>query len=175
MVLVDGDGTYPAEAIGPLLAPVLDGTADMAVGARRPVAGAGAMSPVRAAGNVLIRLAFRVLIGAPPGDLLSGYRVFGRRFRLAVTPRSRGFEIEAELASEAVARRLRVVEVPVSYHPRAAGTTSKLRAVRDGLRILATIAAQGLRLRPWRSLGLLLLAAGGLALVALLVARGAGP
>jgi glycosyltransferase involved in cell wall biosynthesis len=159
VVMADGDGTYPADAIGPLLAPVLDDAADMAVGARRPVAGAGAMSPVRGVGNVLIRLAFHVLVGAPPGDLLSGYRVFGRRFRRAVTPRARGFEIEAELASEAVARGLRVVEVPVPYLPRAVGTVSKLRAFRDGRRILATIALQGVRLRPWRSLGLFLLVA----------------
>ena len=81
VVMVDGDGTYPAEEVGPLLAPILDGTADMTVGARRPVAEAGAMSPVRGLGNVLIRSAFRLLIGPGPGDLLSGYRVFGRRFR----------------------------------------------------------------------------------------------
>ena len=63
------------------------------------------MTPVRGLGNVLIRAAFRVLIGRGPGDLLSGYRVFSRRFREAVALRSAGFEIETELASEAVARR----------------------------------------------------------------------
>ena len=74
----------PGRGGRPLLAPILDGTADMTVGARRPVAEAGAMSPVRGLGNVLIRSAFRLLIGPGPGDLLSGYRVFGRRFREAV-------------------------------------------------------------------------------------------
>jgi hypothetical protein len=123
------------------------------------VAGAGAMAPVRGVGNLVIGAAFRLLIGPGAGDLLSGYRVFGPAFLRAVVPRSRGFEIEAELASEAVARRMRVVEVPVPYHPRIAGTSSKLRAFRDGRRILATIAAQGFRLRPWRLLGLVALAA----------------
>ena len=157
VILVDGDGTYPAEAVGLLLAPVLDGTADMTVGARRPVAEAGAMPAVRGLGNVLIRAAFRVLIGSGTGDLLSGYRVFGRRFRevRSLFP-ARGFEIETELASEAVARRLRVVEIEVPYHPRIAGTSSKLRALRDGRRILVTIVAQSLRLRPWRPTMLLL-------------------
>ena len=150
VVMVDGDGTYPAEEVGPLLAPILDGTADMTVGARRPVAEAGAMSPVRGLGNVLIRSAFRLLIGPGPGDLLSGYRVFGRRFRDGVVLRSSGFEIETELASEAVARGLRVLEFPVPYRPRIAGTISKLNAFRDGGRILATIAVQSLRLHPWR-------------------------
>ncbi|MCA1685633.1 MAG: glycosyltransferase, partial [Planctomycetia bacterium] len=112
VVMVDGDGTYPAECVGPLLGPVLAGEADMAVGARRPVAEAGAMTPVRGLGNVLIGAAFRVLIGPGTGDLLSGYRVFGPDFLRDVSPRSSGFEIETELASEAVARGMRVVEVP---------------------------------------------------------------
>jgi glycosyltransferase involved in cell wall biosynthesis len=158
VVLVDGDGTYPAGEVGPLLAPILDGSADMTVGARRPIAEEGAMTPLRGLGNVLIRAAFRVLIGRGPGDLLSGYRVFSRRFREAVTLRSQGFEIEAELASEAVARAMRTVEVAVSYRPRIAGTTSKLKAFRDGWRILRTIVLQGLRLRPWRPILLLVLA-----------------
>ena len=117
------------------------------------------MTPLRGFGNVLIRAAFRVLIGDGPGDLLSGYRVFSRRFRETVRLRSSGFEIETELASEAVARGLRVVEVPVSYQPRIAGTTSKLRAFHDGQRILATIVKQSLRLRPWRLVILLAIGA----------------
>src|SRR5262249_16619750 len=163
VVLVDGDGTYPAAPVGALLGPVLAGEADMAVGARRRVAEPGAMTPVRGLGNVLIRAAFRVLIGPGTGDLLSGYRVFGPRFLRAVTPRSRGFEIETELAAEAVARRMRMVEVPVPYRPRIAGTASKLRAFPGGRRILATIIAQSLRLRPWRPLLLLALAVAGVA------------
>ena len=153
VVMVDGDGTYPADAGRALLGPVLDGSADMTVGARRPEPGRGAMSPVRGLGNLLIRAAFRVLIGRAGGDLLSGYIVFSRHFLERVTPRSRGFEIEAELASEAIARGMRVVEIPVSYHPRIAGTASKLRAVRDGLRIVAMIVRQGLRMRLSRAPG----------------------
>jgi len=147
VVLVDGDGTYPAAAARALLAPVLDGSADMTVGARRPVAESGAMPLIRGLGNGLIRAAFRVLIGRAPGDLLSGYRAFNRHFLETVALESRGFEVEAELTSAAIARGMRVAEVPVSYHPRIAGTASKLRATRDGMRILAMIARQGLRLR----------------------------
>jgi hypothetical protein len=157
VILVDGDGTYPADAVGHLLGPILDGTADMTVGARVPVDEAGAMTPVRGLGNRLIRTAFRVLIGPGVGDLLSGYRVFSRHFRESVALRSAGFEIETELACEAVARRLRVIEHPVPYRPRIAGTASKLNALRDGLRILGTIVERSLRLKPWRPLGLLVL------------------
>jgi len=155
VVMIDGDGTYPAEAVGPLLEAVHSGQAEMAVGARRPIDDPKAMSPVRGLGNVLIGLAFRLLIGRGNTDLLSGYRVFSRTFMNRVQLRSTGFEIETELASEAAGRRLAVVEFPTPYRPRVAGTTSKLRIVRDGLRILKMMVRQSLRLRPWRPLALL--------------------
>ncbi|QEH32356.1 Undecaprenyl-phosphate mannosyltransferase [Aquisphaera giovannonii] len=142
VVLVDGDGTYPAEAAPRLVAPVLDGTADMVVGARRPEAGAGAMSPVRGLGNALIRSAFRLLVGRPSGDLLSGYRAFSRRFVDSVRLTSAGFEIETELAIAASMLGLPTLEIPVPYRPRIAGTVSKLSPLRDGLRIVRTIVAR---------------------------------
>jgi glycosyltransferase involved in cell wall biosynthesis len=150
VILTDGDGTYPAEAGSLLVGPLIIDAADMAVGVRRYAPGTGAMSLTRASGNLLIRAAFRILIGSGTTDLLSGYRAFNRRFRATVRLRSSGFEIETELASEAVAGRLRVVEIAVAYHARIAGTQSKLRAYRDGVRILVTILLQSLRLRPHR-------------------------
>lgn len=176
VVLIDGDGTYPASAVGPLLEAVLSGRADMAVGARQPVNQPGAMSPVRGLGNLLIGSAFRLLIGPATRDLLSGYRVFSPRFCRRVRPRSAGFEIETELASEAVGLGLPTAEFPVPYRPRIAGTASKLRAFRDGLRILRMIVWQGLRHRPWRLLGLptvVLLGAGLLLPSGMLMALGA--
>ncbi len=155
VILVDGDGTYPAEAARGLLEPVLAGRADMTVGNRKPVDELGAMSPIRGFGNILIGAAFALLIGPGTRDLLSGYRVFSRHFRQVVIPRSTGFEIEAELVSQAVARGLRVVEFDVPYRPRIAGTASKLRAFRDGRRILWTILRESFRLRPWRPLFLM--------------------
>jgi hypothetical protein len=135
-----------------LVAPILEDTADMTVGARQPMPGAGAMTLTRGVGNRLIRAAFSLLIGPGTTDLLSGYRAFGRRFRDEVKLHSSGFEIETELAGEAVARGLRVLEISVPYHPRIAGTTSKLRAFHDGRRILTTIIKLGIRLRPVRLL-----------------------
>ncbi len=117
IVLTDGDGTYPAEAAPLLIAPVLEGDADMTVGARQPMPGAGAMTLTRGIGNRLIRAAFRILIGPGNTDLLSGYRAFSRRFRAEVSASIAGFEIETELASEAVARRLRVVEISIAVSP----------------------------------------------------------
>ena len=150
VVLTDGDGTYPASEAHRLIELVVTGQADMAVGARRPVAGAGAMTLIRRVGNLLIRAAFRIVIGPGNTDLLSGYRAFSKTYREQVELSATGFEIETELASEAVARGLAVVEIPIPYHPRIAGTESKLSAVRDGVRILRTILRQGWRLRRMR-------------------------
>jgi hypothetical protein len=169
ILLTDGDGTYPAEAAPLLVAPILEGTAEMTVGARQPLPGAGAMTVTRGVGNRLIRAAFRLLIGPGNTDLLSGYRAFSRRFRDEVQLRSSGFEIETELAGEAAARGLSVLEISVPYHPRIAGTTSKLRAFRDGRRILATIIKLGIRLRPVR---LILIGAVPLILLGVAVHRG---
>jgi glycosyltransferase involved in cell wall biosynthesis len=166
IVLTDGDGTYPANAAPLLIAPVLAGLADMVVGARQPTPGAGAMTLTRAVGNKLIRAAFWLLIGPGTTDLLSGYRAFNKRFRTTAQLRSAGFEIETELASEAVARKLNVVEISIPYHPRIAGTESKLRAFRDGRRILRTIICQSLRLRPHRAFVVLLIPCLVLALTA---------
>jgi glycosyltransferase involved in cell wall biosynthesis len=163
VVMADGDGTYPASEVRTLLDPILAGQADMTVGARVPDASLGAMSPVRSLGNVLIRFAFLVLMGISGGDLLSGYRVFGPRFLRSVRLKSHGFEIETELACIALAGGFKVIEKQVPYLPRAAGTASKLNAVRDGLRILKMMARQSLRLKPWRIGGLMFVLLVGLA------------
>ncbi|WP_240911175.1 glycosyltransferase [Paludisphaera soli] len=171
VVMADGDGTYPADHVRELIAPVLDGRAAMTVGARRPVPGAQAMAPVRALGNFLIRGAFRVLIGPGTGDLLSGYRAFSRWFVESADLRSEGFEIETELAVAATAGRFPTLEIDVPYHPRIAGTESKLRAFRDGRRILRTIVREGVRLRPLRAAALLATLAAAIAAAALYFRR----
>ena len=165
VVMIDGDGTYSASNAVDLIGPVVSGEVDLSVGIRRPVDEPGAMSPIRGFGNLIIGLAFRVLIGPGTTDLLSGYRVFGSRCLQTFTIRSRGFEIETELASEAVSRSLKVFEAPVVYRPRIEGTTSKLRAFRDGRRILKTVVKQSLRLRPWRLVGVVLVILAGLAAI----------
>jgi len=176
VILVDGDGTYPAEAARQLIEPILQGRADMTVGARHPVEAPGAMTPVRGLGNWLITAAFRALIGPGTRDLLSGYRGFSRHFLEIVRPRSVGFEIEAEIAGQAIARGLACVEIDVEYRPRIAGTASKLRVFRDGWRILAAILRQSILWQPWRPLSILagLIGSAGFGL-AILVGQAGNP
>jgi hypothetical protein len=100
------------------------------------------------------------IFGARFDDMLSGYRVFSRRFVKSFPALSTGFEIETELTVHALSLAMPVAEVPTSYVARLQGTQSKLRTVRDGARILWTIVQLTKEERPlfFFSLGFVVLA-----------------
>jgi glycosyltransferase involved in cell wall biosynthesis len=140
-VMVDGDDTYPAEKVGELLAPVIAGEADMVVGARLAPHGSRSFPQLHKAGNRLIRWLINRIFGTCLTDILSGYRVFNKRFVQSVPVVSYGFEVETELTINALYYRLKVVEVQIPYRERAQGSKSKIRTFRDGMRLLWKIGA----------------------------------
>lgn len=155
-VMVDGDDTYPAEDVVKLLEAARAG-ADMVVGTRLAGAEQGAFRAGHSLGNRLFNLLVRVLFGVRTGDLFSGYRVLSRRF-LETTPLiARGFEVEAELALQAVVQGYRTVEVPIRYRARPEESPSKLHTYRDGYRILMAILMFFRDYRPLKFFGLLAL------------------
>ncbi|MCJ7544075.1 MAG: glycosyltransferase [Phycisphaerae bacterium] len=165
-VMVDGDDTYPAECVHELLDPVRNGSADMAVGARRAEGSQQAFRAMHVAGNSLVRRLINMIFHSKFTDILSGYRAFNRRFACTVPVVSAGFEIETELTVQALYHRLMVVEVPVPYRARPEGGRSKLRTFRDGARVLWKIFSLFRALKPLTFFGgiaLVLLAAGILA------------
>ncbi|HUS47117.1 MAG TPA: glycosyltransferase family 2 protein [Phycisphaerae bacterium] len=135
-VMVDGDDTYPAEKAGELLAPLMSGQADMAVGARRAEAAGRCFRPLHAAGNSMVRWLINRIFRAHLTDILSGFRAFSRRVVRSIPVVSSGFEVETELTVQVLYYRLRIVEVPVAYRGRPQGSRSKLRTFRDGARVL---------------------------------------
>ena len=155
-VMVDGDDTYPAEDVVKLLEAARAG-ADMVVGTRLAGAEQGAFRAGHSLGNRLFNLLVRMLFGVRTGDLFSGYRVLSRRF-LETTPLiARGFEVEAELALQAVVQGYRTVEVPIRYRARPEESPSKLHTYRDGYRILVAILMFFRDYRPLKFFGLLAL------------------
>jgi glycosyltransferase involved in cell wall biosynthesis len=137
-VLVDGDATYDVPSVRTMIARLLDDRLDMVVAARVNDDKA-AFRPGHRLGNRMFT-AFVASIFAPTfTDILSGYRVFSRRFIKSYPVLSRGFEIETELAVHALGLELPVAEVETPYYARPQGSASKLSTWRDGLRILATI------------------------------------
>ena len=139
-VLVDGDGTYPAGDVHRLIQPVLAHQADMVVGERLAGATPATLRPLHNLGNRLIVSLVNLFFGTVLSDVLSGYRALSRRVVDGVPLVSPGFEVETELTVKALERGFSIVEVPIAYRPRPAGSASKLRTFRDGYRILITIA-----------------------------------
>jgi len=140
-ILADADLTYPAAQAHELMAPVIVGEADMVVGDRHS-AGQYATENKRALhgfGNRLVRDLVNKLFRANLADIMSGYRVFSRRFVKSYPILVEGFEIETDMTLHALDKRFRIVEIPVNYRDRPSGSFSKLNTLRDGARVLSTI------------------------------------
>lgn len=147
-VLVDGDGTYDAAAAPWLVDALLGDGLDMVSGARVAQDDAAYRTGHRLGNRVLTGLV-RMSFGRRFEDMLSGYRVFSRRFVKSFPASSGGFEIETELTVHALQMRLPAQEIATAYGVRPEGSASKLNTIRDGVRILRMI---GLLLRDERPL-----------------------
>ena len=141
-VIADGDDTYDA-ASAPKMVELLAGeNLDMVVATRVAAENGGTASPYPRGhrfGNWLFTRYVAVLFGNAFSDILSGYRVFSRRFVKSFPTSASGFEIEAELTVHSLDLGLPVDEVETPYKSRPEGSASKLGSIRDGLRILGVI------------------------------------
>jgi glycosyltransferase involved in cell wall biosynthesis len=135
-VLVDGDDTYSAKDVGHLIAPILEGRADMVLGARLSQFRGDSFRPLHFFGNWLFTTLFNLLFGARLSDTLSGYRALTRAAARAIRLDSGGFDVETEINIRAVEAGFRIVEVPLPYGSRPEGSQSKLHTFRDGFRVL---------------------------------------
>jgi hypothetical protein len=137
-VMVDGDDTYEAAVAPQLVEALVEGNLDMLVGKRVETHVEAYRAGHRLGNAVLTGLVSR-LFGSQIEDMLSGYRVFSKRFVKSFPSSSREFEIETELTVHALQMRMDVAEIETKYKERPPGSTSKLRTFRDGYRILVTI------------------------------------
>ncbi len=138
-VMADGDATYDAPSAPALVARMVDEQLDMVVGSR--------VTQVQEAyraghqlGNAVLTGMLTRLFGRSFTDILSGYRVFSRRFVKSFPVLTGGFEIETEISVHALELKMPVAEIATPYFARPEGSTSKLSTYRDGFRILRTIA-----------------------------------
>jgi len=136
-VLVDGDGTYDARSVTKMIDLLLDEDLDMVTAARD--ATHDAYRPGHRFGNLLLTGIAGRFFGNRFSDMLSGYRVFSRRFAKSFPGLAHGFEIETELTIHALELRLPMAEIRAPYGARPPGSVSKLATFRDGLRVLWTI------------------------------------
>jgi hypothetical protein len=91
-------------------------------------------------GNWLLTRLVAQLFGKRFSDMLSGYRVMSRRFVKSFPALSTGFEIETELTVHALQMRIPITELATPYSERPEGSSSKLRTIKDGMRIMRMIA-----------------------------------
>lgn len=151
-VMADGDGTYAPEDAEELIRTLLTERTDMVVGTRRGVhADAGRNG--HAFGNRLFNRLYRFLFGSDFTDILSGYRVFSRRFVKSFPAVSAGFEIETEMSVHASRLKLPVCELELDYGRRPEGSHSKLSTFGDGAKILWMFAMLMKETRPFAFFG----------------------
>ena len=152
-VLVDGDATYDAEAAPRMVRRAIEENLDFVNGARV----SRSMDAYRRGhrfGNYVLTELVRKIFGREFTDMLSGYKVFSRRYVKSFPAMSRGFEIETELTVHALELRMPSAEEPTSYGERPSGSVSKLSTFRDGARILRLIFDLVRNERPLQFFGL---------------------
>jgi glycosyltransferase involved in cell wall biosynthesis len=167
-VMADGDATYDLARVGEMIERLLDATLAWVVGARQDdQQDAATYRQGHRWGNRMLTGAVVSIFGGQFSDMLSGLRVFSRRYAKSFPALSQGFEIETELTVHALELRLPWAELPTRYRSRPEGSHSKLSTYKDGWRILMTISKLYISERPRQfflwvavllSLGALLLA-----------------
>jgi glycosyltransferase involved in cell wall biosynthesis len=163
-VLVDGDATYDAPSAPRLIDALLDGGYAMVVGARVTSEDL-AYRLGHQFGNRVLTGFVAAVFGTGLRDMLSGYRIFSRRFVKSFPALSSGFEIETELTVRALELELPIIEIDTPYFSRPEGSVSKLNTWSDGLRILLTIVELYRSERPLAFFSLLGAALAGLSIL----------
>lgn len=149
-VMADSDMTYPAADLPALLAPVIDGSADIVCGNRHS---SGVYSrenkrPMHDFGNKLVRWLINTLFNGSLEDILTGYRIMSKRFVKNYPILSDGFEIETEMSIHALDKGYSIIELPTNYRDRPEGSFSKLDTIGDGIRVIKTIFSIFVKYRP---------------------------
>ncbi|WP_426168103.1 glycosyltransferase family 2 protein [Sandarakinorhabdus sp. DWP1-3-1] len=146
-VMTDGDATYEAAAAPRLVQLLIDERLDMVVGARQTDADA-AYRRGHQFGNKLLTGLLTRMFGRSFSDILTGYRVFSRRFVKSFPILTAGFEIETEISAHALELAMPTAELPTAYGARPEGSVSKLNTYADGWRILNTMVTMYRAERP---------------------------
>lgn len=138
-LMIDGDDTYEAAAAPHMIDLLVRENLDHVLGCRQDDKDNSAYRPGHAQGNKAFNSLVSFLFGETVTDMLSGYRVFSRRFVKSFPALSRHFEIETELTVHSMALRIPQREYGVGFKDRPEGSESKLSTFKDGFRILSLI------------------------------------
>jgi glycosyltransferase involved in cell wall biosynthesis len=138
-VLVDGDDTYPAEYVHELIAPVMNGEADMMVGQRLSRYAKNAFRPIHYRGNKLVCNLINMIFSSNLKDPMSGYRAFNRKVVMEIPIVATGFDVETEMTLQMLYRHFKIMEIEIPYRERPKGSYSKLHTFKDGSKVIYKI------------------------------------
>ena len=140
-VMIDGDDTYPANFVHSLIKPVIDEEADIVIGDRHSngTYKEENQRPLHDFGNNLVKNLINRIFQSDLKDIMSGYRVFNKKFVKNIPVNSHGFEIETEMTLHTLDKRFSIKEIPIVYRDRPEGSFSKLNTYSDGMQVLKTI------------------------------------
>lgn len=148
-VLVDGDGTYPADKVHELIDPIISQAADMVSGSRLHDKSESVFRRLNLFGNKFFLVILNLMFNVKMTDLLSGYRTLNRRLVKSLPLFGKGFEIETEITLKALLNNFKILEIPINLSERPIGSSSKINIPRDGLRIIGTFFSVFKNYRPF--------------------------
>ncbi len=156
-VMVDGDDTYPAEFVHELIKPVANGEADMCIGDRlsNGTYQKENKRPFHEFGNNIVKKSINILFKTELRDIMTGYRVFNKKFVKNMPVMSPKFEIETEMSLYALDKKYIIKEIPIVYRDRPQGSESKLDTVSDGMKVVKTIFKMYKDYNPFKFFGII--------------------
>ena len=156
-VMVDGDDTYPAEFVHELINPVANGEADMCIGDRlsNGTYQKENKRPFHEFGNNIVKKSINILFKTELRDIMTGYRVFNKKFVKNMPVMSPKFEIETEMSLYALDKKYIIKEIPIVYRDRPQGSESKLDTVSDGMKVVKTIFKMYKDYNPFKFFGII--------------------
>lgn len=139
-LMVDGDDTYSAITAKDLIDGVKSGMFDMVIGDRLSGEYFNTNTrPMHGFGNRLVKRIINKKFNGHLTDIMTGYRAFNRDIAKGFIPENDGFEVETELSIYALTHNKKVGSIVTAYNERPEGSKSKLRTIKDGIKILRFI------------------------------------
>ena len=155
-LMIDGDDTYPKENAKQMCDLIINENYDMVIGDRLSSTYFTENKRLfHNSGNRIVRFLINKLFKTNIKDIMTGYRAFSYSFVKTFPIISKGFEIETEMTIHAVDKNMKIIEVPVNYRDRPAGSVSKLNTISDGIKVLKTIASLFKEYKPFPFFGIL--------------------
>lgn len=155
-IMIDGDDTYPTEAIPEMVEKVLNRHVDMVVGDRLSSSYFEENKrPFHNFGNLLVRKSINLFFKNDIKDIMTGYRAFSYQFVKSYPVLSRGFEIETEMSILAIENNMLIDNHVIDYRDRPNGSESKLNTYSDGFKVLRRIFTLFRNYRPLQFFGII--------------------